>query len=165
MKKMTLIYVQKENQTLFLLRNQKTKVDISKNKYLGLGGKVDPNDINFEEAAKREMNEESGLIPNVLELLGTVSITGQTEYDVLIKVYTCSDFTGKIKESKTREGELIWIDNNEISNLNVWEGDKTFLPSLISKEKFDISLEYSDKKLSKVTKKGNKSWFIFVIGI
>ena len=146
MKDMTLIYVQDGNKTLFLKRYQKTKDEISVGKYLGVGGKVDKEDKSIEDAAMREMLEETNLTANNLIKKGTVKFLGQRKYDVTAHVYICTDFDGTLKGDE-REGSLEWVNNDDIDSLNVWEGDRLFLPKLFEDGEFDLTLVYKDGTL------------------
>lgn len=148
-KKMTLIYVLKNQQTLFLERAMKSKDEISVNKFLGVGGKVDPSDRTIYEAACREMMEETNLQANKLIRNGMVTFIGQREYDVETTVYICSDFDGEL-QGDNREGTLHWIDNYSIGELNMWEGDKEFIPMLFEPGEFNIKLYYKDNKLQNI---------------
>ena len=49
-------------------------------------------------------------------------------------VFTSDDFSGEIIECN--EGDLEWIDNDEIFNLNLWEGDKIFLDKIKKDDTF-----------------------------
>lgn len=148
-KKLTLIYLQKDNKTLFLLRNQKTKDEISVGKYIGVGGKVDNIDKTIEEAAIRECFEETNLVCNSLIKKGIVYFIGQKQYVQETHVFICKDFTGTLKADE-REGSLHWIENDKIINLNLWEGDKIFLNKLFEDSFFEIELHYNNKELIKI---------------
>ncbi|MFD0711797.1 NUDIX hydrolase [Paenibacillus sp. GCM10027626] len=83
-----------------------------------------------EEAAKRELFEETGLVANKLELLGIFSgddrmytyPNGDEVYLIGI-VYVCNDFSGKLLSETDETLELKWfdIDNlpKEISPSNI----------------------------------------------
>ena len=147
MKKMTLIYIQKENQTLFLKRNKKGDLDISHGKFLGVGGKVESYDKSVYDSAVREMKEETNLTANKLIKKGIVNFIGQRLFPVEVTVYICNDFYGQLK-SDDREGSLDWIDNHDILNLNLWEGDKIFLPKLFEDKEFNLNIYYKDNKMT-----------------
>lgn len=144
-KQLTLIYFQKNNQTLFLLRNQKTPDEISVGKYIGVGGKVDPSDNTIEDAAIRECLEETNLQCISLEKKGIVYFIGQKPYTLETHIFICKDFKGNMKADE-REGSLHWIDNDQILNLNLWEGDKIFLNKLFQDSFFEIELYYNLNK-------------------
>ena len=74
-----------------------------------------------EEAAKRELFEETGLIANSLELLGVFSgndmrytyPNGDKVCIVQIN-YVCNDFSGVLKAEAEEVSDLKWFDINNI---------------------------------------------------
>ena len=113
---MTLVYLQRNDETLFLLRNQKTADEISTGKYIGVGGKIDQSDTSIESAAKRECFEETGFYCHNLIKKGIVEFIGQKDYPLETHVYVCKDFSGEMIED-LREGSLHWIKNNQMLQL------------------------------------------------
>ena len=64
-------------------------------------------------------------------------------------LYTAKEFTGTI--TNCNEGELVWVDTDKVLELNLWEGDKHFLPKLLtSTDIFTMKLIYdhNDQLLS-----------------
>ena len=49
-------------------------------------------------------------------------------------LYKADDFTGELKECD--EGELVWVDKEDILSLSLWEGDKIFLKLLMAESPF-----------------------------
>src|SRR6056297_2091953 len=108
----TLCYLQKDGQTLMLFRNKKEN-DIHEGKYNGLGGKFEIGE-SPEECARREIEEESGLVAEELHLKGVITFPkfdGTNDWYVF--VYTVFQFSGRLIESP--EGSLEWIDNDRLS--------------------------------------------------
>ena len=63
-----------------------------------------------------------------------------------IYVYTADAYNGELIDCN--EGELRWVNKNDILNLNLWEGDRYFLKKLIDGESgFEMTLEYLNDKL------------------
>ena len=61
-------------------------------------------------------------------------------------LYTCTDFEGQ--EIICDEGDLAWIDEDKLFDLNLWEGDKIFIDLVRSgKSGFHLTLNYDDDKL------------------
>ncbi len=107
-----------------LFRNRK-KDDIHKQKWNGLGGKFEPGE-SPEECAIREVYEESGLTVNNPYMRGVLTFPlfdGINDWYVYL--FEMHDFNGDLIESP--EGELEWIPNEKLLDLNLWEGDKIFL--------------------------------------
>jgi len=75
--------------------------DPNKNKWNGVGGKIEPNETPYE-SCKREILEETGLQAAHLYFRGILSFNGVES----IYVYVCSEFHGTIVESD--EGRLDW---------------------------------------------------------
>ncbi|MGL4609778.1 MAG: NUDIX hydrolase [Trueperaceae bacterium] len=122
MKLATLVYVQHGGHTLML---HKAK-GYQQGKWNGLGGKFDKGE-SPEECMKRETFEESGLLVEAAQLRGFLSwpdFDGEDDWYAFI--YTVSKFSGELKASD--EGELTWIPNDAVMNLNLWPGDRVFLP-------------------------------------
>lgn len=136
----TQIYIIRQKQWLMLLRNKKKK-DVNRNKWIAVGGKKEPGET-IEECAVREAFEETGLHCEQLEYQGLVHFEYQDNEPEDIYVYTCSQYHGSLHE--TDEGTLRWIDENELMNLELWEGDRIFLKKMLDQtgEPFEITLQY-----------------------
>lgn len=142
----TLCYIEKDDKYLMLHRTKK-KNDINKDKWLAVGGKFEKNE-SPEECIIREVWEETGLKLKSYKLrciVTYVSTNWETEY---MYVFTSNDFTGDIIECN--EGDLQWIDKNEVIKLNTWEGDKIFVERLQNKDNFfTVKFEYDGETLVK----------------
>lgn len=142
----TLCYIEKDGKYLMLHRTKK-KNDINKDKWLGIGGKFEVGE-SPEECIIREVKEETGLILKSFKLrciVTYISTTWDTEY---MYVFTSNDFEGDLLECN--EGELKWIQKNEIINLNTWEGDKIFIKKIQNDDTFfTVKFEYDGDKLIK----------------
>lgn len=144
MKVSTLCYIKQNNQTLMLHRIKK-KNDIHKNKWNGLGGKLEPGE-SPEECVKREVFEESGLIiesPNLHGVITFPKFDGIDDW--IVFVYTANNFEGNLIECD--EGKLDWVSDDQLLNLNLWEGDKIFIPWLTQDKFFSAKFIYEKKKL------------------
>ena len=146
MKKTTLCYIEKDDSYLMLYRNKK-KVDINKNKWIGVGGHLLENETP-DECLLREVYEETGLTLLDYKLRGEIIFY----IDDLIEtsyLYTANKFDGEIKECD--EGELRWVKKSELFDLPMWEADPLFLRKLINDEEFfRIKLVYINDKLISV---------------
>lgn len=143
MKNTTLCYIESKGRYLMLHRTKKEH-DENKDKWIGIGGKLEEGE-SPEDAAIREAFEETGLElinPQYRGIVTFVSEKWGTEY---MHLFTCDNFSGKIKED-CDEGELLWIDKTELLSYNLWEGDKIFL-NLIKDEGtpfFSLKLCYDE---------------------
>ena len=144
MKLGTLCYLKKEGKTLMLHRVKKER-DMHAGKWNGLGGKVDFGE-SPEECAVREVREESGLTmldPRLRGILTFPAFDGTDDWYVY--VFTADRFEGDLIESP--EGNLAWIPDEELPRLNVWEGDRIFLPWLGQDRFFSGKFVYKDGTL------------------
>ena len=126
MKLATLCYVmdKKNNKTLMLHRTKKAN-DYHEGKWNGLGGKFEEGETP-EECAIREIKEESGLIVKSLRINGFITFPDFDGIDDwYVFIFTIDNFEGNLIDSP--EGNLDWISNDNITELNLWEGDKIFL--------------------------------------
>ena len=128
-----------------MLHRIKKKNDIHKNKWNGLGGKLEPGE-SPEECVKREVFEESGLIiesPNLHGVITFPKFDGIDDW--IVFVYTANNFEGNLIECD--EGKLDWVSDDQLLNLNLWEGDKIFIPWLTQNKFFSAKFIYEKKKL------------------
>ncbi len=143
MKVATLCYIRKDEKTLMLHRVKKTN-DMHDGKWNGLGGKIE-NGETPEECVVREVEEESGLRIKNPTLKGYLTFPPFCDNDSwLVFVYVVKYFEGELIVSN--EGNLEWIPNSELLNLNLWGGDKIFLPWLDGDKIFSGKFNYDDEK-------------------
>jgi 8-oxo-dGTP diphosphatase len=144
MKLATLCYVRRSAQTLMVHRVKKAN-DIHEGKWNGLGGKLEPGE-SPEECAIREILEESGLRATQMRLKGflTFPLFARDE-DWYAFVFVVDEFEGELIDSP--EGDLEWVDNNRILDLNLWGGDRLFLPLLDQPGIFSGKIVYQDGRL------------------
>lgn len=142
MKLATLCYLRKEKKTLMLYRNKK-KNDMNGGKWIGLGGKIIDGETP-EECAIREIKEESGYIAKNLILKGILTFPDFDGNECwYVFLYLITEFEGQLIEST--EGTLKWVDDNELFNLNMWEGDKIFLRWLNEKGIYSAKFIYKNE--------------------
>ena len=135
----TLCYMERDGKYLMLHRTVK-KNDVNKDKWIGVGGHFEE-DESPEECLLREVREETGYELTSWKyraLVTFVSGGGVTEY---MSLYTADGFTGT--PVPCDEGELEWVDKEEVLKLNIWEGDKIFF-RLLDEEApfFSLKLVY-----------------------
>ena len=145
MKLATLCYVtdRKSNSTLMLHRIKKAN-DYHEGKWNGLGGKFEQGE-SPEECAIREIEEECGLIVKSIKMKGFITFPlfdGKDDWYVFL--FTADEFKGKLIESP--EGNLEWIKNEKLTELNLWDGDKFFIPWLFQNKFFSAKFNYENGK-------------------
>jgi 8-oxo-dGTP diphosphatase len=146
MKLATLCYVRKNGRTLMLHRVKKAD-DVHEGKWNGLGGKFEAGE-SPEECVIREVREESGLKLKSPELKGVLTFPDFAKGDDwYVFVFTASKFTGRLIDSD--EGNLEWIPDRDLLKLNLWGGDKVFLPLLKRRGHFSGKFHYRGGRLTK----------------
>lgn len=144
MKLATLGYVRNGGKTLMVHRNKKAN-DMHQGRWNGLGGKFEPGETP-EECVIREIHEESGLTVRNPILKGFLTFPGfSNDEDWYAFVFVVNDFEGELIESP--EGDLQWVDDRELQNLFLWEGDFIFLPWLDQPGFFSGKFTYRNNQL------------------
>ena len=143
----TLCYLERDDAYLMLHRVKKED-DYNHDKWIGVGGKFERFE-SPEDCLLREVKEETGLTLTSYRLRGVLTFVyndddAEMEY---IFLYTADGFTGELIECD--EGELAWVDKEEVPELPTWEGDRVFLNLLLSGEErfFSIKLKYEGSRL------------------
>ena len=134
----TLCYVKNNGKTLMVYRNKKPN-DIHEGKWNGLGGKFELGETP-EECVIREIREESGLSIQEPELCGLLMFPNFMGNDWYVFVFTANEFTGELIDSP--EGNLEWIPDEKIRELNLWQSDHIFMPWLQEGKFFSAKFEY-----------------------
>jgi 8-oxo-dGTP diphosphatase len=145
MKLATLCYVidKKTNSTLMLHRVKKEN-DYHEGKWNGLGGKFELGE-SPEECAIREIEEECGLKVKSVTMKGFITFPlfdGKDDWYVFL--FTSDEYEGKLIDSP--EGNLAWVENDKLTDLNLWDGDRLFLPWLFQDKFFSAKFNYENGK-------------------
>ncbi|NBC94926.1 MAG: NUDIX domain-containing protein [Deinococcus-Thermus bacterium] len=119
----TLVYVRRDGETLMLRKARGHQRGF----WNGLGGKAEPGEMP-EACARREVREEAGLEVDHLDYRGLIvfpRFDGTNDWYVWIYLATAR---GEPRDGD--EGELAWIPNERLAELELHEGDRVFLPWL-----------------------------------
>lgn len=144
MKMATLCYVLKGDEVLMIHRVKKVQ-DMHQGKWNGLGGKLEPGETP-EECARREIREESGIEVDELTLKGILTFPAfANEEDWYAFVFVARSTSEKLIDSP--EGNLSWVKRDRLNDLNLWEGDRIFLPWLFQEGCFSGKFVYQDGRL------------------
>nr|XP_020659948.1 7,8-dihydro-8-oxoguanine triphosphatase [Pogona vitticeps] len=123
----------------------------------GFGGKVQPGET-IEQAARRELQEESGLTVDTLHKVGliTFEFVGDTEL-LEVHIFRADSFRGEPTESEEMRPQ--WFELDQVPFKNMWPDDVYWFPLLLQKKLFrgyfkfqgqDTILEYTLKEVEKI---------------
>ncbi|GAB4580001.1 MAG: 8-oxo-dGTP diphosphatase [Anaerolineales bacterium] len=141
MKLATLCYVKQNGHTLMLHRVKKEN-DMHAGKWNGLGGKLDAGETP-EECVIREVWEEAGLRIRNPRLHGVLTFPAfAKEEDWYAFLFTATEFEGELIDSA--EGVLRWVPDEEVLDLNLWAGDRVFIPWLDQPKFFSGKFVYKE---------------------
>lgn len=136
----TLCYVEKDECCLMLHRVKKHQ-DENAGKWIGIGGHLEENE-SPDECVRREAREEAGLELQDLKLRGVITFILPDWGNELTFLYTAKTDRDALPECG--EGVLRWVPVKEIPTLELWEGDRIFLPLLKTRNDcFSLKLIYA----------------------
>lgn len=121
-KLMTLVMIYNDNQILLAMK----KRGFGSGRWNGYGGKVMEGE-SIEEAAKRELFEESGLAVKDLHNRGLLTFTFEDDKDKEFEVHLfhAKDYDGNLVE--TEEMKPQWFAHPEIPFENMWTSDRLWI--------------------------------------
>jgi 8-oxo-dGTP diphosphatase len=125
----TLGYILSPDKTSVLMLHRNSRLDDQHfGKYNGLGGKIEPQE-DVVSGMRREIWEESALEVRSMTLRGTINWLGfgKNGESWFVFIFRIDDWQGTPLTSN-EEGTLEWIPLPKIMDLNLWPGDKFFLP-------------------------------------
>ncbi|MCQ2436780.1 MAG: 8-oxo-dGTP diphosphatase [Clostridia bacterium] len=144
MRATTLCYIERGNEYLMLHRTKKVG-DANHDKWLGIGGGIEPNETP-DACLLRECLEETGLTLTSYKARGIVHFRSDKWEDEEMYLYTADGFTGDIRVCD--EGDLEWIDKDRLYDLTLWAGDRIFLERIRTDcPYFDLTLNYRGETL------------------
>ena len=147
----TLCYIY-HNEKILLLHRVKKVNDMHEGKFIGIGGKIEAYE-SPRQCMFREIFEETGIKPLDLTLRSIIYFNEVGQQNIhpalnyLCFVYRATEFDGDLIESN--EGNLVWKSIDEFQRLNLWAGDKIFVPKVIFENNFfEATFNYTpDEKL------------------
>lgn len=149
-KKLTLTIVHQDRKVLLGMK----KRGFGAGRWNGFGGKVEVGET-VEEAAHRELQEESGLIAKKMFRRGIVEFEFESNQEIMqVFIYYVTEFEGEPIE--TGEMKPQWFEEKNIPFELMWPDDVYWMPYLLSGKNFEGKIlfdrpsdaEYSSKILS-----------------
>lgn len=129
-----------------MMHRTKKKNDENSGKWIGIGGKFCEGE-SPEDCVRREALEETGITLSDWNYRGIVTFASDVYETEHMHLFTAHSHTAEVTDCD--EGELAWIEKDQILSFNLWEGDKILL-KLIEDEKrpfFSLKLSYRGEKL------------------
>ena len=149
----TLCYILRGDDVLMLHRVKK-KNDINKDKWIGIGGKFEPEE-SPDKCLLREAAEETGLTLTQWKCRGILTFLNYCCEGEYIYLFTADGFTGQLKECD--EGDLQWVSRDFLDQLPQWEGDRIFLKLLWQDAPFFLlTLRYHGDTLTEAILNGER---------
>ena len=116
MKNTTLCYIEKDGSYLMLHRIKKEN-DENKDKWIGIGGKMEDGESPFD-CIRREITEETALIADKLYYRGIITFVSDLYGTEYMHLFVCKDFHGTL-QSCCEEGVPEWIKIENVKNLPI----------------------------------------------
>lgn len=150
-----LVYVRAGERILMVHRNAPDRPDdYHAGKWNGLGGKCEP-DESFVEAARREVLEESGLdLPaDALRPLGMLQFPAfkAHKHEDWVCWVLVADVPPETAERALSgpEGDLHWVPARDLLALNLWPGDRHFVPFVVDRTPFMGTIWYRGQEVER----------------
>ncbi|MFA6295228.1 MAG: NUDIX domain-containing protein [Candidatus Paceibacterota bacterium] len=129
-KQLTLCIVTKDEKILLGMK----KRGFGAGRWNGFGGKVEIGE-EIEEAARRELEEESGIISSSIRKAGIIDFEFQNDSKILeVHIFHTDVFVGEPIE--TEEMRPQWFNKDVIPFNEMWSDDIHWLPILLKGKKF-----------------------------
>ena len=137
-----------DRQNVLMTHRISRKSDEQFGKYNGLGGHMLP-DEDIATCMIREIKEEASIDVTAMTLRGTVNWTsfGPHAENWIAFIFLITAFNGT-PTPKSEEGPLSWIPLKDVMSLNLYEGDRYFMPLVFDDDPrpFHAYLPYDNEK-------------------
>lgn len=126
---------------VLMIHRNSGRPDFHEGKWNGLGGKCEPDESPLE-AACREVKEESGLgiSADQMKPMGVIQFPNFKPHkaeDWVVFVFSANLPAQAQQQSPLptcAEGELSWVNKNQVLSLNLWPGDRHFLGHVLQNQ-------------------------------
>ncbi|WP_077596061.1 8-oxo-dGTP diphosphatase [Oceanobacillus kimchii] len=134
------VIVDSHNNILLLERN---KGDFDG--YVPPGGKVEFPET-FEESAKREVYEETGLKLDQLELVSISGYINEQKLEQFVYLdYFSNDFSGELMEAGI-EGRCLWHPIDRLDEILIHPDIKVRIRHILAKDSFEYQIYWDERK-------------------
>ena len=135
---LTLCVIHKNDQVLLGFK----KKGFGAGRWNGFGGKVEDGET-IEEAARREVFEEAGVVVKDIGKVGTMEFSFKDKPEVLeVHLFRASDFDGEPVEGEEMRPK--WFHVDELPFDKMWPDDKYWYPLFLENKKFDGKFFFKD---------------------
>jgi mutator protein MutT len=129
MKQTTLIILRRGDEILLAMK----KRGFGQGKWNGAGGKLEPGELPIH-AAIRDVEEEIGVTPKNLQIVGELHFFDLPKTEHYCFVYTTDEWEGEPIE--TEEMRPQWFKESKIPYDEMWPDDRFWLPLLLAGKRF-----------------------------
>lgn len=128
----TLVYARRGAEVLVMHRRKEPNLGL----WIAPGGKVELGESPYE-TARREMQEETGLTVNSLQLRGLCTeVSPFPEWLWMLFIFETWDFSGEL-QAELREGDLAWLPiATYLYERPIPQADKIFAPAILHGTEF-----------------------------
>lgn len=120
------------------------KIGLGRGLWNGFGGKVEAGET-VEQAARREMLEEAGIVPIGMRKCGVVrAVNAERERPVEFHIFIASEYNGNIRE--TDEMTPQWFAADRLPWDQMWPDDRYWYPFMLAGRKFKAHFAIRDHK-------------------
>jgi 8-oxo-dGTP diphosphatase len=126
-----LVYALRGSQVLLMRRNKEPNLGL----WVAPGGKIEL-DESPHDAARREMQEETGLVVEDLAWRGfCTEVSPRADWQWMLFIYTTRRFHGMLAADR-REGDLAWVELDDyLHHLEIPQADAIFAPRVLASER------------------------------
>lgn len=139
MKVVTLVFVHDDQKVLLGYK----KRGFGSGRWNGFGGKVEPGET-LEQAARRELREESGLEAVSLQPKAEIEFTFVDGNHLLCHIFTTQEVVGEPVE--TEEMRPQWYAHHEVPYQEMWSDDAVWLPHVLAGKTLKAYFEFDSEE-------------------
>ncbi|TSC79843.1 MAG: 7,8-dihydro-8-oxoguanine triphosphatase [Parcubacteria group bacterium Gr01-1014_29] len=108
----------------------------------GFGGKIEKGE-SIADAAKRELQEEAGIVPHDLQRRGILNFTFMGDPVLLeVHVFSANSFSGEPAESNEMSPQ--WFSHADIPYDAMWPDDQYWLPKVLAGKNIEGIFHFKD---------------------